>query len=207
MKTLFLSILTLFTLSFTTGCSPIVPKYRVNIDAITAPNLEVTPSSFRIEVLGENTDRNSLLFQEQSTYLVKLLLSKGYIQPYSSSGVKEIIYFDYGIEKVLEEVRTDTEPEVTVGFSIGRHYHPFWSDWGYYRTYRKKYSYYNRYITLLAKDQMGKELWRVDASSIGESKNLKRIVPILLEASIPYIGKNTKEPIKIVIKEKSDKKE
>jgi hypothetical protein len=214
MKTLFLSILALFTLSFTTGCSPIVPKYKVNIDAITAPNLEVTPSSFKIEALGENTDKNSLLFQEQSTYLVKLLLSKGYIQPYSSSEAKEIIYFDYGIEKVLEEVRTDTEPEVTVGFSIGhpygfygRHYHPFWSDWGYYRTYRKKYSYYNRYITLLAKDQMGKELWRVDASSIGESKNLKKIVPILLEASIPYIGKNTKEPIKIVIKEKSDKKE
>jgi len=214
MKTIIFSILTLSMLLFTTGCSPVIPKYKVTIDAITAPNTIVTPSSFIIEALGKNTDKNSLLFQEQSNNLRKLLLSKGYVQPYASSEAKQIIYFDYGIEKVLEEIETFNEPEVRVGVSIGHpygfyrhHYHPFWSDWGYYRTYRKRYSYYNRYITLLSKNQMGQELWRIDVSSIGASKNLKKIVPILLEASIPYIGKNTKEPIKVVIKEKIEKKE
>jgi hypothetical protein len=212
-KIIFL-ILTLIPILFTTGCSPISNKYKITIDAITAPNLKAIPSSFKIEALGKNTNKNSLLFQEQSNYLVKLLLSKGYIQPYSSLEAQQIIYFDYGIEKLLEEVETYSEPEVSVGVSVGypygfyrHHYNPFWGNWGYYRTYRKQYNYYNRYVTLLAKNQMGKELWRVDVSSIGESKNLKKIVPILLEASIPYIGKNTKEPVKVVIKEKITKEE
>jgi hypothetical protein len=214
MNKILFSILTFVTVLFTTSCSPITSKYRVTIDAITAPNLEVASSSFMIEALGNNTDKNSLLFQEQSNHLVKLLLSKGYIQLNSSSEVKQIIYFDYGIEKLLEEVETYNEPEVTVGLSVGhpygfygRHYNPFWGNWSYCRTYRKKYSYYNRYITLLAKNQTGKELWRVDVSSIGESKNLKKIVPILIEASSPYIGKNTKEPVKVIIKEKRYKEE
>ena len=214
MNKILFSVLTLITLLFTTGCSPITSKYRVTVDAITAPNLEVTPSSFIIEALGKNTDKNSLLFQEQSNYLVKLLLSKGYIQPNSSLETKQIIYFDYGIEKLLEEIESYSEPEVTVGVSVGNsygfyghRYNPFWGNWGYSRTYRRKYSYYNRYITLLAKNQLGRELWRVDVSSIGESKNLKKIVPILLEASLPYIGKNTKEPVKVVIKEKRAKEE
>ena len=197
-KIIFL-VLTLITLLFTNGCSPITNKYRVTVDAITAPNLNVAPSSFRIEALGKNTDKNSLLFQKQSNYLVKLLRSKGYTQSNIPLEAKQIIYFDYGIEKLLDEVETYNEPEVTVGVSVGqpygfygRHYSPFWGNWGYYRSYRKHYHYYNRYITLLAKNQQGIELWRIDVSSIGESKNLKKIVPILLKASLPYIGSNTK---------------
>ena len=214
MNKIIFSTLTLVMVLFSTGCSPIGSKYRITVDAITAPNLEVTPSSFMIEALGKNTDKNSLRFQEQSNHLIKLLLSKGYTQLNSSSEVKQVIYFDYGIEKLLDEVETYNEPEVTVGVSVGQpygfyshQYSPFWGNWGYYRSYRKKYSYYNRYITLLAKTQTGKELWRVDVSSIGESKNLKKIVPILLEASSPYIGKNTKEPVNVIIKEKRVKEE
>ena len=207
-------VLTLITLLFTNGCSPITNKYRVTVDAITAPNLNVAPSSFRIEALGKNTDKNSLLFQEQSNYLVKLLRSKGYTQSNIPLEAKQIIYFDYGIEKLFEEVETYSEPEVTVGFSVGqpygfygRHYNPFWGNWGYYRSYRKQYNYYNRYVTLLAKNQLGMELWRIDVSSIGESRNLKKVIPILLKASLPYIGSNTKKPVKIIIKEKRAKAE
>jgi hypothetical protein len=215
MQKLYLFLLLLPSLFINSGCSPITNKYRVNIDAITAPNLKVSPTSFTIKALGKNTDTNSLLFQEQSSYLVKLLLSKGYTQASSSLEAKQIIYFDYGIDKLLEEVETYNEPEVMVGVSVGapygfyrrRHYNPFWGNWGYYRSYSKRYNYYNRYLTLLAKNQLGRELWRIDVSSIGESKNLKKIVPILLEASVPYIGKNTKEPVKVIIKEKTAKEE
>ena len=215
MNKILFSTLILITVLFTVGCSPITNKYRVTVDAITAPNLIIKKNtSYTIEALGKNTDKNSLEFQRLTTKLIELLGTKGYVQPYASHLAQQIIYFDYGIEKLLEEIETYNEPEVTVGVSVGhpygfygRYYSPFWSNWGYYRTYRKKYSYYNRYITILAKSQTGKELWRVDVSSIGESKNLKKIVPILLEASAPYIGKNTKEPVKVIIKEKRDKKE
>jgi len=204
-------ILIVVTTILTSGCSPIVSKYKVSIDAITAPNLIVTPKTYTIKALGKDTDTNSLKFQQQASILDKLLQKEGYKKVNSESLAQEIIFFDYGIEKVLDKVEEYIEPSVTMGISIGnaygRYYSPFWNDFGYYRSYRKRYKYYNRYITLLAKNRLGKELWRVDTSSIGESKNLKKIVPILLEASIPYIGKNTKEPVKVVIKEKKAKKE
>ena len=74
-----------------------------------------------------------------------------------------------------------------------------------YSTYQKTYTLYNRYIEILAKNQTGKELWRVDVSSVGESKNLKTIVPILIEASEEYIGKDTAKPVNLVIKERGEK--
>jgi hypothetical protein len=192
-------------------------KYRVTIDAITAPNLSVISKNYSIQALDKDTNANSLMFQYHIQTLNNLLQKEGYYLAQKGVLSKQIIQFDYGIEKVLEETQTYRDPDVTFGISVGssygyyerHHYHPYLSDFSYgsYTTYRKKYTYYNRYITLLAKNAMGTELWRVDVSSIGESTNLKKIVPLLIESAIPYIGKNPKEPIKIIIKEKKDKEE
>ncbi len=188
------------------GCSPMVNKYHITIDTITAPNLNVTPTTYIVKALGKDTDENSLQFQYQANILNKLLRKEGYKSVESIVEAKEIIYFDYGIEKELETQEQYSEPDVGFGISIGNSYHhgysPFWSEFGYshYTSYRKRTIYYNRYITLLAKDKLGKELWRVDVSSIGESKNLKVIVPIMIESAIPYIGTNSNKPIKIVKK-------
>jgi hypothetical protein len=218
MRKIILPIITTIALLITTGCSPMTAKYRVTVDAITAPNVTVAPStSYTIEALGKNTDKNSLEFQKLSNKLGEVLGSKGFVQPYAGHLAQQTIYFDYGIEKTETRTETYSEPDVTIGMSwgypygfYGRHYHPynnFWYGGGYSTTYRKTYTYYNRYVTILAKDQLNKELWRVDVSSIGESKNLKKIVPMLLEAAEDYIGTNTEEPVKLVLKEKKDKKE
>ena len=217
MKKIILPIITSIALFVTTGCSPITAKYKVTVDAITAPNSTITPTTYTVKTLSKETDINSLKFQEQVAHLTMMLNAKGYTQVTEGYLSKQTIYFDYGIEKTQERTETYVEPDVTIGMSwgspygfYGRHYHPyndFWYGGGYSTTYRKTYTYYNRYITLLAKDQSNKELWRVDVSSIGESKNLKKIVPMLLEAAEDYIGKNTEEPVKLVLKEKQDKKE
>ena len=205
-------LLTLTTLLLTTGCSPMTSKYRVTIDAITAPNLTLISKNYTIQPLSKDTNANSLEFQYHVQTLHSQLKKEGYkVVEGNIEPSEQIIHFDYGIEKLLEETQTYREPEVTFGISWGSPYgyRQRYSDFGYggYTTYRKKYTYYNRYITLLAKDKAGKELWRVDVSSIGESSNLKKIVPLLIESAIPYIGKNPKEPIKIVIKEKKPKEE
>jgi hypothetical protein len=198
------------------GCSPITSKYRVTIDAITNPNTSIKPSLYVIKALGADTDVNSLRFQRQSQYLVKLLNKVGYTKSSHKSLAKQLIYFDYGIEKIKEQTQTYSEPTVSVGMSWGypmgyyryRGYHPFWNDVGYssYRTYRRTYRLFNRYIVILAKDQKGKELWRVDVSSVGESDNLKKIIPILIKASKSYIGKDTEKPVHIVIEEEQKRK-
>ena len=209
MNKILFSILTLITLLLTTGCSPMSSKYRVTIDAITTPDLTDIPKTYTIQALEKDTNSQSLEFLYHTKILNQLLQKKGYSLSKNNTLSEQVIHFDYGIEKVSEEVQTYTEPDITFGFSIGHHYHPYWSDFGYgsYSTYSKRYSYYNRYITLLAKNKTGKELWRVDVSSVGESTNLKKIVPLLIESAISYIGKNPKEPIKIVVKEKTTKAE
>ena len=201
MRKIIYSAISILALLLLTGCSPIVNKYRVSIDAISNPNIDIAPNSYIIEPLGKTTDKNSLEFQRHSSQLMKILNAKGYTP--SSTIAKQTIYFDYGIDKIKEETKTYTQPNISFGFSHG-YYHSFWSDFMFsgYSTYQKTYTLYNRYIEILAKNQAGKELWRVDVSSVGESKDLKNIVPVLLEASEEYIGKDTDKPVNLVVKER-----
>lgn len=208
-------ILLLFAI---TGCSHIINKYHVTVDAINNLNIMVAPSSYVIKPLGDTTSSDDLKFQRQSNKLARVLNSNGYTIAQNESMAKQIIYFDYGIEKIKEETKTYSEPDISVGLSWGYpygyysrypFYSPFMSDIGYtrYRTYSKTYRLFNRYIVILSKNRLGKELWRVDVSSVGESDNLASIVPILLRASAPYIGKNLDKPIEFSLNEKIIKKE
>ncbi|CAA6822828.1 MAG: Unknown protein [uncultured Sulfurovum sp.] len=210
MNRILLAFLALITLTFTTGCT-ISPKYKVSIDAITATNVAVAPSSYQIKALDEKKNSEGLLFQQHSAKLAQILQQKGYTP--TNQGAQQYIYFDYGLDKVNEETQTYAEPNISFhmgwGHPFGGYYgrHPFYHDFygGGYTTYRETRSYYNRYVTLLAKDQFNKELWRVDVSSVGESKNLRKIIPMLLEAATPYLGTNTTEPVQFVIKEQAKK--
>lgn len=216
-KLIILSFLAII-LFITTGCSPMINKYRVSVDAITHSNQNIAPTTYTIKALGEETDENSLEFQRQSQHLSKILNQQGYQLVNHPNLAQQTIYFDYGLEKIKEQTRTYSEPDVSFGISWGfpygyynHRYRPYWNNYGYtsYRTYRKTYRLFNRYIVILSKEQTGKELWRVDVSTVGESGNLRKIVPILLRASIPYIGTNTKEPIELILDEQEnrDKKE
>ncbi len=193
---IFLSILMI------SGCSRVIDTYRVTIDAIADSKKDISPSSYTIKPLRRVDD---LKFQRESSKLAKILNQKGYIRAKDEKSAKQIIYFDYGIDKIKEETHIYSEPDVSFGAGWGYpRYSPFWwNDIGYtrYRTYRKTYRLFDRYIVILSKNRNQKELWRVDVSSIGESDNIYKIIPLLLKASIPYIGKNLDKPIEIDIKD------
>ena len=167
--------------------------------------------------MGKNTDINSLKFQEQVAILEEVLNQTNYRKSTSPAFAKQIIYFDYGIEAVKQETEVYQRPRMSIGLGFGHsygyghpygfyghpfgfnHYDTFWYEG--YRGYTKTRTYYNRYVTLLSKNLAGKELWRVDVASVGESKNLRKIIPLLIRGASPYFGQNTKETIKIVIKD------
>ncbi len=214
-KILIKTILALTLLFVATGCSKVVNKYHVTIDAISHTGSTISPSSYVIKPLGEETDPNDLHFQRQRQALENVLKELGYTSTHENLA-EQIIYFDYGIEQIKDETITYQEPTLSIGmgwsFPHGyrhRYYDPFWNDLRYtsYRTYQKNYKLFNRYIVILSKDQTGKELWRIDAKSIGESDNLRKIVPLLIQAVKPYIGSNKDEIIQLSIPEKKDKKE
>jgi hypothetical protein len=207
MKKVLLTLLSM-TAFFITGCT-VSPKYKVTIDAITSPHAHVAPSSYLLKSLENKKDENSLLFQKYAQTVTEVLKAEGYSKAVQNQPTNQIIYFDYGIDKVNQSTEVYTEPDISFHIGWGYpYYHPFYTPFygGGYTTYRKTHIYYNRYITLLAKDTLNKELWRIDVSSIGESKNLQKIIPILINAAAPYIGTNTAEPVNIVIKEQPKKK-
>ena len=61
MKHILITLSLLSTLIFTTGCS-IISKYKVTIDAITAPNVALTPSTYAIQALNKNKNSQGLVF-------------------------------------------------------------------------------------------------------------------------------------------------
>ena len=213
MKKNFLQLITLGLLLSLTACS-VTPKYNVTVDAIATPNLTQTASvkSVQVKPLKQGVNPEGLIFQKHQRKLLELLQTQGYTS--TQTAPDEIVYLDYGIDLVSKQTDTYIEPDIQLGISFGypsgfygHHYYPFWNDFNYYRSYQRSYNLYNRHVTLLSKTSVGKELWRVDVSSMGQSNNLKKIIPLLLESALPYIGKNTDEPIKIIVREKSSKKE
>ena len=213
MKKTILHLITLGLLLSLTACS-VTPKYNVTVDAIARPNLTETASVKRIQIkpLKQGVNSEGLIFQKHKRNLLELLQTQGYRA--TQTAPDEIIYLEYGIDVISQQRDTYIEPNIQLGLSFGypsglygHRYHPFWNDLNYYRSYERSYTLYNRHVTLLSKTPLGRELWRVDVSSMGESKNLKKIIPLLLESALPYIGKNTDEPIKIIVREKSSKKE
>lgn len=208
----------LFTILATTGCSR-TPKYKVTIDAVTAANHQLVATSYK--VASHNADLNDLRTQKYLRVLDKVLAQKGYHKAKEGTVSKETIYLDYGVEKIKEETRTYTEPNIRFNLGFGYPYNSryyrnniFYADPFYdpfyrerYSTYQRTYRYYNRHVTILAKDQFSKELWRVDASSIGTSKNLRAILPLLIESTAPYIGTTTEVPVQVTVKAKKEKKQ
>jgi hypothetical protein len=195
------------------GCSKIINKYRVRVDALAISN-RVAPSTFFIKPLDPKIDM--LKFRRHSRRLADILVKKGFIESKTEKFAEQLIYFGYGIKKVDERSVTYQEPDVSVGMSVGTpiyrhsrfHSRMFWNDVDYtrYKTYTKIYRIYSRYIKVIAKDKNGTELWRVDANSIGESDNIEAIVPILLKAITNYIGKNLDKPIEVDVDENLTKK-
>ena len=69
---------------------------------------------------------------------------------------------------------------------------------------------YTRYIfldaydlELLRKSNELKHLWKTDIVSIGSSGDLRRVFPVLIAASVPYLGENTGQKIQVSLHEDS----
>jgi len=220
-KTIFYPLLLLLILLSSLGCSSTTqgPHYSIEINAISKDGKYIPPSHYMIKPLRSSINPEDLYFQQYRNHLATLLNDMGYKPVENASEAQQIIYFDYGIEKIKESKVTYHEPNLWLGMSWGfphrRHHHPrlyhdpFWRDirYGSYRTYQENYQLFNRHITLLSKDPSNKELWRIDASSVGEEQNLRTIVPLLLNAVSPYIGSNYDTTIKLSIPQKTIKKE
>jgi len=218
-KQIILITFSLFTLFIATGCSPITPKYTVTIDAITISNASLSPESYTLQ--AKDSKSNDLRSKRYLPYLDTILQEQGYSKASNGSLAKQTIYLDYGIEKGDEATETYMEPNIHIGFGynsgfnhpfggyFGNYNHPFFNNYydAGYRTYQRTYIMYNRYVHIVAKDQASKELWRVDVTSEGQSKNLRKIIPLLIQSAKPFLGTTTALPVELVVEGAKSKKE
>jgi hypothetical protein len=189
----------LFVMMFFGACSS-KGAYKMSVSSITA--LSYTQNGAKNYTLKPMSDKfDSLYFARYSQDLDKELATLGYQKVFSDSLAQEIIYVDYGVNESSKTI----QPNLNWGFTLGSPWgyrHPFFSSIGYDFYNTNVTIIYNRYLTLVAKDKKGESLWRVDVSSYGESNKIAEVLPKLIEGATPYIGKNLKNPINIVVEDK-----
>lgn len=203
--------------------------FHVNVDSISSGEL-LSGSKCIILPIDPNSV-SQLQFKEYSQYIKRALEKKGYRIADSMDEARLVIFLKYGISEPEENIYSYSTPVwgqtgVSSSYSTGTihsfgggmssysgttTYMPEYGITGYQSHIRTEISY-TRYVLLDAYDleeykntQKEVQLWRTVAISTGSSVDLRRVFPVMLAASMEYIGENTGKQIKITLYE-SDKR-
>jgi hypothetical protein len=137
-----------------------------------------------------------LLFQEFAQYLKRSLSIRGYHEASSPEQAEIAVMLAYGIAggtagsvtKVHTDVRGNIEGASTENVIQ------------YVRLIVIRAYDFKRYRD--AKEEM--QLWQTTIESVGSSDDLRRVFPVLIAASQPYLGTNTTKKIRVTLKEQDD---
>jgi hypothetical protein len=198
------------------GCAS---GYDMKVDAISRPTDKPAPSiSYEIHSTDPENPEDSLRFKEAAKFVKTALSGKGMYEAPDPEKADLIINIDYGISPPKPKMETRSEPvyvtvpghttyqTVQVGTSKngtplyqtvavpGQPETQYLGD----REYRVLVVDYEKYLRLSAHENQpdveghpAAEIWTIDITSEGESKNLRKYIPALAAASIDYIGKDT----------------
>ena len=163
-----------------TGCGLLgVRRIDVSVDSICG---EEPSQKKRYILVSGDGEEEGLLFKEYAVYVNRALLRQGFQLADPPENAEIVIYLSYGVGEARSNFysKTTSSPDYV---------------WGGKKLDTKSGTYmtYPRYMLLEARDlgDDGVELWRTTASSVGSSSDLRRIFPVLVAASVPYIGGNT----------------
>lgn len=214
----------LITLFLFLGCAT-GPMFYVNIDSISTPNANTKKKYILLPGL-KDVKPTDLQFKEFARYVEKALASKGYIKVDNFNDAEIAIFLSYGIGDPKEHVFTYFLPvwgqtgvlsSTTFGtlniygnhatYSGTTYYTPTYGITGYI-PYTGSYTTYFRFLILDAIDldeyKYSKkilQIWRTVVTSRGRCSDLRRVFPVLVAASKPYIGTNTGKQINVTLKE------
>lgn len=227
----YLKISILLCIILLTGCATIngtvVVWYRVAVDSLASPDV---PSGRTYILLpgNEGVTPADLQFQEYAEYLKRVLNKKGYTFTDSAEEADTAVFLSYGIGDpetyhysynfpVLGErgvyshtyITKTTKGDRTTYNRITT-YTPRYGIWGY-GTYIGSGFLYNRFALITAydyehykKEEKEVQFWKTTVTSTGTSDDLRRVFPVLMAASVPYLGTNTGHKIYIRIHDNED---
>jgi hypothetical protein len=206
------------------GCTS---TYEVKVDSLAKPKAEQVVS-YEIKNTNPLVADDSLRYKEASDYVKTALSGKGLYEAPPKVKPDIVVDLDYGIKPPESRKEMISEPvyvtipglvrteRMQVGTDAqGRPIYqtitiqePPTTEFAGFREYAVTVTVYEKYLRLTAREnapaQEGRppqEIWTVDVTSEGQSRDLRKHLPVLVAASIDYIGKDTQGQKTIKIKD------
>jgi hypothetical protein len=218
------SFLSLLAALFVAGCAT---THELKVDSIAKPKAE-NAISYEIRNKNPLVADDSLRYKEAATLVKTGLSGRGLYEAPANVKPDMVIDLDYGVGPPQLRRETVSEPvyitlpgqirteRVQVGTdSQGRPVYqtitvqdPPTTEFAGFREYLVTVVVYEKYLRLTAREnkeavegQPPVEIWTLDITSEGESKDIRKHLPILVAASIDLVGKDTQGQRTIRIKD------
>jgi hypothetical protein len=208
------------------GCAT---THQVKVDSLAKPNAEKA-ISYEIKNRNPLVADDSLRYKEASGMVKTALSGKGMYEAPPNTKPDLVVDLDYGVGPPQMKRETVSEPvyitvpgqirteRVQVGTdSQGRPIYqtvtvqdPPTTEFAGFREYIVTVVVYEKYLKLAARENKettegrpAQEVWTVDVTSEGESRDIRKNLPVLVAATIDYIGKDSQGQKTIRIKDSS----
>jgi hypothetical protein len=201
---------------------------EVKVDSLAKPKAEQA-ISYQIHNSNPLMTEDSLRYKEAAEYVKTALSGRGMYEAPPNTKPDVVIDLDFGIGEPQQRREQVSEPTyisvpgafhtstVLVGydknnapiFTTVTYQDPPQQQFAGMHEYTVTYTVYEKYLHLTARENgpatEGKppaEIWTVDVTSEGESRDLRKNLPVLVAASIDYVGKDTHGQKTVKIKDK-----
>lgn len=208
------------------GCAT---THELKIDSIAKPRA-ADAISYEIRNKNPLVADDSLRFKEAAGFVKTALSGRGMYEAPPNTKADMIVDVDYGVSppKIKQEMVSEpvyvTVPgqvrmeRIQVGTdSQGRPVYqtvtvqdPPTTQFAGFREYMVTVTVYEKYLKMSARENKEategrpvKEIWTVDVTSEGESRDVRKHLPILVAASIDYVGKDSQGQKTIRLKDNS----
>jgi len=223
------NIIVIIFITLLSGCVATgQPRFQISVDSLASP-VALTKKTYLLIPGNEGISRDDLQFQEYESYLKRVLKSKGYVSANSSEEADLAIVLSYGIGDPQTQqysyslptwgktgvassntYGTATTYGNTTSVNATTTYTPTYGVTGSTTHIGNRTTYF-RYALITGYDysefknsQKEIQIWKTTISSTGSSGDLRRVFPLLIAASAPYMATNTGQKIPVSLYE-SDK--
>jgi len=207
---------------FLAGCAT-----TVTVDSLAKPDAEKS-ISYRITNKNPLVADDSLRYKEAAGFVKTALSGKGMYEAPENTKPDLVVSLDYGVgppemrretvsepvyveipgERRTVQVQSGTTPTGQPIYSTIVVQDPPTTQLAGYRDYVITTVVYEKYLKLsaistepVAEGRPPSEVWTIDVTSEGESRDIRKNLPLLVAASINYIGKDSQGQQTIKIKD------
>lgn len=204
------------------GCSS--TSYDVKLNSAAKPEAKAA-ISYRIEAHGASVDTSSLRYKEAENFVKTALSGKGLYEAPKPEQADLVVDLDYGIGPPVitqqpysqpvyrsipgvirtEVVQSGTDFRGQPVFSTITTQEPTRNEYMGDRELMTTVTVYEKHLTVTAHEnkptaegRAPRTVWGVQVTSEDESKDLRKYLPVLIAASIEYIGKDSGGEIKTI---------